>query len=97
MRKTVFHVLPMLAGLGLAGCDDASSTAVVLTNPGNPQLANMVDWGDDGSDWANDDECDDPRFEGPGMTDTPLLDADIRHDATDCRTAFEAGELQLRQ
>ncbi len=97
MRKRIFYALPVMASLGLVGCGEAPMTAEELTNPGNPQLANMVDWGDDNGDWSNDDECDDPRFEGPGMTATPLLDADIRHDATDCRTAFEAGQLQLRQ
>ncbi|WP_242494407.1 hypothetical protein [Loktanella sp. IMCC34160] len=58
--------------------------------------AQSIDFGDDASRWSNDGECDDPRFEGPGMTNTPLLDADIGHDATDCRAAFEAGRLSLR-
>lgn len=53
------------------------------------------DFGDDASDWANDDECDDPRFSGPGMTGTTLLDDDIGHDATDCQTSWEAGSLWL--
>jgi len=61
-----------------------------------PAAAQNVDFGDDSSMWANDGECDDPRFEGPGMTSTTLLDSDIRADATDCRTAFEAGELWLK-
>ena len=30
------------------------------------------------------------------MTATPLLEGDIGHDATDCRTAYEAGNLTLR-
>jgi hypothetical protein len=54
-----------------------------------------VDFGNDNGQWSNDGECDDPRFAGPGMTTTTLLEADIRHDATDCRTAFEAGQLTL--
>lgn len=57
--------------------------------------ANAPDFGDDVSDWAKDGECDDPRFEGPAMTDTKLLDADIGHDATDCRAAWDDGRLQL--
>ena len=65
---------------------------VALAAAGNA----AIDFGDDSSQWANDNECDDPRFVGPGMTTTPLLDEDIGHDATDCRTAFEAGNLQLR-
>jgi len=53
-------------------------------------------WGDDSGTWANDGECDDMRFTGPGMTTTPLLEADVKTDATDCRTAYEAGNLELR-
>lgn len=56
-----------------------------------------IQWGDDNGDFAKDGECDDKRFEGAGMTSTPLLDADIKHDASDCRTAFEQGRLALRQ
>jgi hypothetical protein len=54
------------------------------------------DFGDDAGDWANDGECDDPRFEGAGMTSTDLLQDDIRHDATDCNSAWEAGTITLR-
>ncbi|MCR2832936.1 hypothetical protein [Parerythrobacter lacustris] len=62
-----------------------------------PQSASGgIDWGDDRGDWANDGECDDSRFTGAGMTSTPLLDEDIRHDATDCREQFERGRLQLK-
>ncbi len=53
-----------------------------------------IDFGDDGSRWANDGECDDKRFSGDGMTSTTLLDSDIGHDATDCRTAYEQGQLR---
>jgi hypothetical protein len=31
------------------------------------------------------------------MTNTMLLDSDVKHDATDCRTAYTQGRLQLRQ
>jgi hypothetical protein len=65
------------------------------TAAGVAAAANL-DFGDDGSKYANDGVCDDSRFEGLGMTDTGLIDADIGHDATDCRTAFEAGGLTLR-
>lgn len=60
------------------------------------QDRDMPDFGDDASEWANDDECDDPRFVGPGMTETTLLREDMYHDATDCRTAWENGDLDLR-
>lgn len=55
-----------------------------------------IDFGDDSSDYANDGECDDPRFEGSGMTTTTLLEGDAMHDATDCKTAFDAGTITLK-
>lgn len=61
-----------------------------------PVAAQQIDFGDDNSRWSNDGECDDLRFEGPGMTNTPVLDSDVMHDASDCRAAYEAGELWLR-
>ncbi|MDE2597618.1 MAG: hypothetical protein KGL44_12150 [Sphingomonadales bacterium] len=57
---------------------------------------NHIMWGDDSSRYSKDGECDDKRFAGPGMTDTPLLDSDVKHDATDCRAAYNAGRLWLR-
>jgi hypothetical protein len=54
-----------------------------------------VDFGDDSSEWAKDGECDDPRFEGTGSA-AETLDADIRKDATDCKTAYEAGTVTLK-
>lgn len=53
-----------------------------------------INWGDDDGDYANDGECDDMRFKGEGMTDTPLLAEDIGHDASDCSRAFQAGKLR---
>lgn len=52
-------------------------------------------FGDDRSKWANDGECDDPRFEGAGSAIT-LLDADQAHDASDCERLFEQGRIVLR-
>jgi hypothetical protein len=53
-----------------------------------------LDFGDDSSEWANDGECDDPRFQGTGAAET-LLDEDIYRDATDCRTLFEEGRIAV--
>lgn len=75
------HFLAILLAAGLAA----------------PALAQDIDFGDDSGAYSNDGECDDPRFEGPGMTNTPLLDDDIRADATDCRAAYERGELTLKE
>lgn len=75
--------LSLLAAFGLA-----------LTSP---VMAQQIDFGDDEGEWSLDGECDDKRFTGPGMTDTVLLDEDVGHDATDCRKAFKAGSITLRQ
>ncbi|MEX0628119.1 MAG: hypothetical protein WD230_05735, partial [Cucumibacter sp.] len=69
------------------------ATGAALFLAGTPAFA--IDFGDDASQWSNDAECDDPRFAGPGMTETTLLQADILHDAADCQAAFESGELVL--
>jgi hypothetical protein len=59
-------------------------------------LQAQPDFGDNTSRWANDGECDDPRFEGEGAADT-LLDEDRAHDATDCRKLFNAGRIAVRR
>ncbi|MFP4518527.1 MAG: hypothetical protein ACLFQ5_03635 [Oceanicaulis sp.] len=55
-----------------------------------------VEFGDDSSTWANDGECDDPRFEGRGMAAT-LIAEDLGRDATDCKTLYDAGDIRLRE
>jgi hypothetical protein len=54
-----------------------------------------VNFGDDSSQWSEDGECDDPRFQGTGMAST-LLDEDRFSDATDCRDLFNLGRITLR-
>lgn len=58
-------------------------------------MAQDIDFGDDASRWALDGQCDDMRFEGPGMTTTMLLDGDVMHDASDCAAAYAEGRLTL--
>lgn len=70
--------------------------AMTLAFMAPPATAQTVDFGNDSGEWANDGECDDARFEGPGMTDTPLLFDDVMADASDCLAAFQAGRLSLR-
>ena len=53
-----------------------------------------INFGDDSSRWALDDECDDPRFEGENMSGV-LLEEDEMADASDCKTAYEAGTIRL--
>ncbi len=68
-------------------------TATYIGEEGAPAVATF-DYGSDWSKWANDGECDDPRFAGPG-TAKKLLDEDEYGDATDCRTLEEAGEVRI--
>lgn len=79
IRASVYVL--MIASLGLA--------AAPLAAQGDP-----VDFGDDSNDYANDGDCDDPRFAGPGMDGVMLTD-DIGRDASDCRAEFEAGDIYL--
>jgi len=62
---------------------------------GAPYDSSGIAFGDNSSDYADDGECDDPRFEGPGTART-LLDSDSERDANDCRAAYEAGTVMLR-
>jgi len=69
---------------------------VTLVEGGEINVANTdIDFGDDSSEWNNDSECDDPRFEGSAMASEPT-NTDLLKDATDCRTAFEAGTVTLK-
>ena len=75
----------MLLGVGLA---------LTILTPLSGAQAQNVNFGDNLSQWANDGECDDPRFVGNGMADI-LLDEDIRHDANDCRQLFSKGRISM--
>ncbi|SMQ86142.1 hypothetical protein SAMN06295905_3441 [Devosia lucknowensis] len=72
----------------------ATSATTETAEPAADTARPAIDFGDDSSEWANDGECDDPRFTGTGMA-SELEDADIAKDATDCRTLFEAGSISL--
>ena len=66
------------------------------TTTASTRDSSHIVWGDDSSSWAKNGECDDKRFIGAGMTSTLLIDSDIKHDATDCRRAYEQSRLELR-
>lgn len=61
---------------------------------GAPYDSSDIDFGDDTSSYANDGQCDDPRFEGPGVAGT-VFESDTRADATDCQAVFESGKAML--
>jgi hypothetical protein len=61
-----------------------------------PLGAQTIDFGDDSSEWAQDGECDDRRFAGPGTSMSSGFNReDIGTDATDCRTMFAQGKVYL--
>jgi hypothetical protein len=104
-RKDLFLVAAALATLSgcnfLGGGDDADADAkgekpVALADGAAATASAQPDFGDDNGSFSNDGECDDMRFQGPGMTTTPLLDQDVKHDASDCRAAFNQGRLTLK-
>jgi len=100
-------VLASMALVSLAACNPFGGQQQQQTDAQNQKLAlaggqtgaagaAAPDFGDDASQFSKDGECDDMRFQGPGMTNTPLLDQDVRHDASDCRSAFEQNRLTFR-
>lgn len=72
----------------------ASATALLAGLPAWAQAT--PDFGDDSGEWANDGECDDPRFVGEGVA-AITVEADRMADATDCRAAWEAGTARLAE
>ena len=74
-------------------CNFFGGAVLALAMTLSPQLlAQDIDFGDDSSSWANDGQCDDPRFSGDGaaLFASPL---DAARDATDCQAAYEAGTV----
>ncbi len=84
-RSDAPRSLPLVAGFLVL------SLATVLQAQSN---LNAIDFGDDASTWAHDQECDDPRFVGEGMAST-LVENDRLHDASDCSALFLAGSIAL--
>ena len=54
-----------------------------------------IDFGNDSGDYARDDECDDMRFEGPGMA-RGVTRENVGLDATDCLHHCRYGTIALR-
>lgn len=79
-------------------CRAAFAKGTIALAPLFMRLAGEAEivWGDDEGEFSRDGECDDLRFEGPGMTTTPLIPEDIGHDATDCRAAYKDGKIIWR-
>lgn len=66
-----------------------------LPTPERSTPSSLINFGDNSSVWADDGECDDPRFEGVGMADY-VFDEDIMKDANDCKAAYDTGAITLK-
>ena len=75
-----------------AGGGTAPSTAPAATVPTLP--SRLIDFGDDTSEYARDNECDDVRFDGPGMASGLTL-RNRGRDAADCRRLYHEGRIHL--
>jgi hypothetical protein len=74
-------------------------TALRIGLPTPEADASGIDFGSDSSLYAFDGECDDPQFDGPGMSGPleRLDDMNLLADAADCREGFEFGTVWPRQ
>lgn len=70
-----------------AEANGETAEPVILTS-------DQIAWGDNKGDYANDDACDDARFHEDG-DDWSYQREHVLHDAADCRTLYEAGEITL--
>ena len=71
----------------------ASASRTADTRP--PTRHQSIDFGDDTGEYARDGECDDPRFEGAGMSLPAGLGSQIGRDAADCRQHYRANRISL--
>lgn len=82
------------------GLQDSQLSVTELALPWSQSTSNStgtgIEWGDNTSNWADDGECDDPRFAGPG-TSSAAAAAHRFHDANDCRTLYQQGQIYLRE
>ncbi len=96
----------MATSLNQANTEADATDCRTLFNSGRVELVSVaagkaatqcdaIRYGDDTSEWANDGECDDPRFMGPGASSI-MLASDLFKDAKDCRATCDAGLVWLR-
>jgi hypothetical protein len=82
-----------------AGAAEGGAPAAAAETGGKPATGAApataaIDMGTNTSTYANDGECDDPRFAGNAMAEG-LLVVNIGKDAADCQSAFDAGTITL--
>ena len=72
----------------------AAAGATTATAATVPTRSRLIDFGDDTSEYARDNECDDMRFDGPGMA-SGLTFRNRGRDAADCRRLYREGRVHL--
>ena len=78
-----------------AGFDAGNLTVWNFSEAKAATQCGAINFGDDQSEWPNDGQCDDYRFDGPGA-DFVLLSEDVGHDASDCRALCTTGQIAIR-
>jgi hypothetical protein len=68
-------------------------SAFVLLGACATTVIGDIDFGGNDSEYANDGECDDPRFVGGGMASS-LNNIHIGRDAADCASLFQANRIR---
>ena len=83
-------------GKDASDCKAALVAGTISVDPMHAVPINdeAIDFGDDNSDFSMDGECDDIRFVGAGSDKMIYIAEDIGHDASDCKSAFNAGKVK---
>ena len=82
-------------GPGAGGGPRVGSTGNAPADAGHPTADWSIDFGDDSGDFAREGECDDPRFEGDGMSLPSGVFGERGRDAADCRQLHDEGRIRL--
>ena len=85
-------------GPGSGSAADASAAGAagtVAADARRPTPRGSIDFGDDTGEYAQDGECDDPRFEGAGMSLPAGVAGSRGRDAADCRRHYDANRISL--
>ena len=82
-------------GPAAGGGPRVGSTANAPADAGHPTADWSIDFGDDSGEFAREGECDDPRFEGDGMSLPSGVFGERGRDAADCRQLHDEGRIRL--
>ncbi|WP_271077550.1 hypothetical protein [Aurantiacibacter sp. MUD61] len=92
MIASVAATALLVSACGEMGADGEAAT--LIGDGGETGSSLTLVYGNDNSEWANDGECDDARFQGDAMASVLNTD-NIGQDASDCEAAMQAGDIEL--